>query len=368
MTSRQVVTAGLALVTLWALLSTAGFVRIGDRPRGDGPAETREAVGPRPRRVQAETRARVRSVLAGAGLDPSLVLTAGRPRSVTTSKDGGRGIFAETVYRVGGKRVILRQSTAAPPGARVRSVYVPDVPGTAQSPLDFYWADRGFILSLSRTAAGSAGDLRWYSGTPEGAHPSASADTAPRIKRDPIPYPKARKRQMARYSKRHYGKRAWRLIDPPVLVLHLTAGESYRSAWNHFASNAPNRGELPGVCAHFIIGKRGNIYRLVRLGIRCRHAIGLNHRSIGIEMVQEIGSGSHWAATQVLRRRPQIRAALGLTRYLRERFGIRMRNLIGHAMANDSPYFKDLEGWRNDHTDWLARDVRKFRKRLRRLK
>jgi hypothetical protein len=203
----------------------------------------------------------------------------------------------------------------------------------------------------------------------EGGHPSASTDAAaPRIKRDPIPYPKARKRQMARYSKRHYGKRTWRLTDPPVIVLHLTAGSSYRSAWNHFASNARNRGELPGVCAHFIVGKRGNIYRLVRLGIRCRHAIGINHRSIGIEMVQEIGPGSHWAATQVLRRRPQIRAALKLTRYLKGQFGIRMRNLIGHAMANDSPYFKDLEGWRNDHTDWLARDVRKFRKRLRQLK
>ena len=34
-----------------------------------------------------------------------------------------------------------------------------------------------------------------------------------------------------------------------------------------------------------------------------------------------------------------------------------MRDVIGHAMANHSPYFKDLEGWRNDHTDWLRRDV-----------
>ena len=41
--------------------------------------------------------------------------------------------------------------------------------------------------------------------------------------------------------------------------------------------------------------------------------------------------------------------------------------MIGHAMANHSPYFKDLEGWRNDHTDWLRRDVLKFRRRLQRL-
>ena len=44
-----------------------------------------------------------------------------------------------------------------------------------------------------------------------------------------------------------------------------------------------------------------------------------------------------------------------------------MRDIIGHAMANDSPYFKDLEGWRNDHTDWLRSDVKKFRHRLRRM-
>jgi hypothetical protein len=191
--------------------------------------------------------------------------------------------------------------------------------------------------------------------------------SAPKVKNDLIPYPKKRKRQMARYSKRHYGKRKWILSDPPVIVLHLTSGSSYRSAWNHFASNAPNRGELPGVCAHFIVGKRGTIYRVVPTKIRCRHAIGLNHKSIGIEMVQEIGSGSHWAAKQVLKRRPQIRAALRLTAHLKDRFGIRLRNVIGHAMANDSPFFKDRQGWRNDHTDWLARDVRRFRTRLRRF-
>ena len=32
-------------------------------------------------------------------------------------------------------------------------------------------------------------------------------------------------------------------------------------------------------------------------------------------------------------------------------------------MANDDPHFKDLEGWHNDHTDWLKRDVSEFRQR-----
>jgi N-acetyl-anhydromuramyl-L-alanine amidase AmpD len=172
---------------------------------------------------------------------------------------------------------------------------------------------------------------------------------------------------MALYSKRHYGGRRWRLIHRRVIVLHFTGGNSYSSAWNTFASNSPNHGELPGVCAHFIIGKRGTIHKLVSLKIRCRHAIGLNYTAIGIEMVQPTGAGAHWADRQILQRRRQIRSALHLVRWLRSRFRIRMRNVIGHAMANSSPFFKDLEGWTNTHTDWLRRDVKVFRRRLRQI-
>ncbi|MEK6328185.1 MAG: DUF2817 domain-containing protein [Actinomycetota bacterium] len=189
----------------------------------------------------------------------------------------------------------------------------------------------------------------------------------PPIDRDPIPYGRERKRQMAGYSARHYGRRRWRLRHPRAIVLHFTAGPSYRSAWETFASNAPNLGELPGVCSHFVVEKRGRIHRVVKPRIRCRHTIGLNHRSLGIEMVQEAGRGSHWADRQILRRDRQIHAALHLVGWLKQRFGIKLRNVIGHAMANDSPYFKDLQGWRNDHTDWLRRDVRTFRHRLERL-
>jgi N-acetyl-anhydromuramyl-L-alanine amidase AmpD len=190
----------------------------------------------------------------------------------------------------------------------------------------------------------------------------------PRIDHDPIPYGRERKQQMAAYSKRHYGHRHWRLVKPSVIVLHFTGGSGYESAWNTFAANVPARGELPGVCTHYVVGKDGVVHRLVRLAIRCRHAIGLNHRSIGIEMVQPAGEGSHWAARQILGRRRQVRSALKLVGYLRARFGIKMRDVIGHAMANTSPYFKDLRGWRNDHVDWLRRDVEVFRHRLARIR
>ena len=189
----------------------------------------------------------------------------------------------------------------------------------------------------------------------------------PPIKADPIPYGHKRKHQMARYSKRHYGQPRWHLRDPKVIVLHFTAGPSYQSAWQVFASNAPNNGELPGVCSHFVVDQDGTAYRTVRPSIRCRHAIGLNYTAIGVEMVQETGSGSHWADEQILHRHKQIHKALRLVGWLKQQNGIKMRNIIGHAMANQSPFFKDLEGWRNDHTDWLKRDVKTFRQRLHRL-
>jgi N-acetylmuramoyl-L-alanine amidase len=205
---------------------------------------------------------------------------------------------------------------------------------------------------------------------PAYATPMAAQDAAvrrPRVEWDPIPYSGERKRQMAAYSARHYGHRRWRLRHRRVIVLHFTAGSSYGSAWNTFASNSPARGELPGVCTHYVVPRGGVIHQLVRLGTRCRHAVGLNHRSIGIEMVQPLGRGSHWAAQRIMQRRAQIRSVLRLVRYLRARFDVPMRHVIGHAMANSSPFFKDLRGWRNDHTDWLRRDVREFRRRLARI-
>jgi N-acetylmuramoyl-L-alanine amidase len=166
---------------------------------------------------------------------------------------------------------------------------------------------------------------------------TSAAAAKPGIVDDHISYGDQRRGQMAGYSERHYGEREWRLRDPDAIVLH------------------------------YVVKQGGKIAELVPPRIRCRHTIGLNHRSIGIEMVQEAGAGPAWADRQILERKPQIRAALRLVDWLQRRFGIATGDVIGHSMANDSPYFKDLRGWRNDHSDWLKKDVRVFRKRLGRL-
>ena len=184
----------------------------------------------------------------------------------------------------------------------------------------------------------------------------------PHTKFDPIPYGKARKRQMANYSNRHYGKRSWRLTRPDVIVLHYTATSTYSPVFNTFAANSPSLGERPGVCSQFVVEKDGTIHQLTRLSVRCRHTIGLNHRSVGIEMVQQSLASKHGSDRAILDRKRQIRSATKLTAWLKQRYRVKMQDVIGHAMANQSPKFKDLEGWRNDHSDWLGADVRKFRK------
>ncbi len=182
---------------------------------------------------------------------------------------------------------------------------------------------------------------------------------------DLIPYGPVRQAQMAAYAKRHYGVES-ATLRPKVIVLHFTDGGSWQGARNTFAADAPDLGELPGTCSHYVIDQAGVVHQLVPLTLMCRHTVGLNATAIGIEFVQNTaGHDSHWADQQILDRGDQLAAGLALVRRLQQRYHISDDNVIGHAMANRSPFFHDLEGWRNTHTDWLAQDVAVFRERLR---
>ena len=108
---------------------------------------------------------------------------------------------------------------------------------------------------------------------------------SPRIVVKPIPFGPARLAETRAYAGRHYHLDTWRLRRPRVIVEHYTASDSFASAYSTFASNAANLGELPGVCAHYVIDTDGTIYRLVPTSIICRHTVGLNWTAIGIEHV-----------------------------------------------------------------------------------
>ena len=179
-----------------------------------------------------------------------------------------------------------------------------------------------------------------------------------------LPYPQQRKDEMTDYARRHYGI-ASAHVDPQVIVVHFTESDTAAAAYNTFAADVPNRGEWPGTCAHFIVDQDGTVYATVPTDLMCRHAIGLNHVAIGIEIVQAThGHTSTWAEQQILARPAQIDAVLRLVRELQARYGIGAGDVIGHAMANGHRLFVDKLGWRNDHTDWSAASIAVLRQRL----
>jgi len=211
------------------------------------------------------------------------------------------------------------------------------------------------VALLAPTAAAHATAQATAQATPAPA-PNAKK---PAIVWKKIPFGPKRRRQMAAYSKRHYGVRTWRLRHPHVIVEHFTGGTSFSSAWNTFAANGPDLGELPGTCAHFIIDTDGTIYQLVPLGTRCRHTVGLNYTAIGIE---DVGQSD----AQVLDDAKQIASSYKLTLWLMQRLHIQLRNVIGHNESLISPYHKELyASWRcQTHSDWNHKDMRRYRKHL----
>jgi beta-N-acetylhexosaminidase len=163
---------------------------------------------------------------------------------------------------------------------------------------------------------------------------------------------------MRRYALRHYGIDDHRLVDPRVIVLHLSVTDTAQAVFNTFAPNRPDPelGELPGVCTHYVVAKNGFVFQLVSRRLMCRHTVGLNHTSFGIEHVGHSEAG-------VFARRRQLRASLALAGWLQARYGIRTRNVIGHNESLRSPYHRErVERLRRQtHADFPRRVARRYR-------
>jgi N-acetylmuramoyl-L-alanine amidase len=183
----------------------------------------------------------------------------------------------------------------------------------------------------------------------------------PTIVQRPIPFGAKRKRETAAYAQRHYGIDSYRLTRPHVIVEHYTVTSSFQATWNTFAPDVPDveLHELPGVCSHFVIDRDGTIYQLVPSSIMCRHTVGLNWTAIGIE---HVGSSD----AEILDNPRQIAASLRLTRWLRCRYGIAIKNVIGHNESLSSPYHHErVARLRNQtHADWKHVDMQAYRRRL----
>ncbi len=237
--------------------------------------------------------------------------------------------------------------------------------GTATSWQNRHFPDAtAFVVELgegSLTRAQARTHARAALATVSEATATAAVAKPPMVQ-SRIPFPKERRRQMAAYSKRHYGEREFRLRDVRTVVEHYTASDSYESAYNTFASNAADVefGELPGVCAHFLIDSDGTIHQLVPLKWRCRHTVGLNDRSIGIEHV-----GTSDAA--VIDNRAVRQSSLRLTRWLQQKFSVPTRYVIGHAESLASPFHHELvdEFKNRTHGDMQPATMDRYRAKLR---
>ncbi|HUC00339.1 MAG TPA: N-acetylmuramoyl-L-alanine amidase [Solirubrobacterales bacterium] len=224
---------------------------------------------------------------------------------------------------------------------------------------------RATVVTLAAAAAALFVALAVPSPTgAAGAVPGASASAArPPITKWLIPYGPKRKREMAAYSKRHYGTYQWRLRHPQVIVEHMAVTSTAAAVYNTFAPDVPDveLGELPNVCAHFVVGN-SRIFQLVNLRTRCRHTVGLNYTAIGIE---HVGS----ADSDVLDDPSQFRDSLRLTQYLRCHYRIPIHDVIGHNESLSSPYHHELvPSLRTQtHGDWRHRSMRVYRAALRRL-
>jgi N-acetylmuramoyl-L-alanine amidase len=190
------------------------------------------------------------------------------------------------------------------------------------------------------------------------------AFSPPAIHQWRIPFPQQRKNEMTAYARRHYAIGSYRLRNPHVIVEHVAVAPSAAATRNTFVPDRadPELHELPNVCSHFVVDRDGAVYQLVDLRIMCRHTVGLNYTAIGIEH-------AGYTDGDVLGNRRQLAASLKLTAWLRCRYGIALKDVIGHNESLSSPYHREnVARLRNQtHGDWKHADMVVYRRKLRAL-
>ncbi len=276
-------------------------------------------------------------------LRPRVTLYYHQHKRLVDSSGGDR--FLERLY-ARASRLPFRK-LAALPGTATRwqnasfrgdTAFVVELPGGRLSRAAIR-RHRGAVLSLARAVA------------------------PPAIRSTPIPYGAQRRAQMRAYARRHYGVDSY-TFKPKVIVEHYTASNSFQSAFQTFARNQRDAelGELPGVCAHYLIDRDGSVHRLVRDTVMCRHTVGLNYAAIGIEHVGTSDAG-------VLGNRRQRSASLRLTRSLQGKHHIATRDVIGHAESLSSRFHREHVARlrRQTHGDFRRTSMNRYRRALGRL-
>ncbi len=182
---------------------------------------------------------------------------------------------------------------------------------------------------------------------------SAAADDHLAIVDAPIAWSDERAQLTLEYRRAHSDPAATDLtIEPRVIVLHFTGGDSAKATRAYFdhARIETGRAQLAragavNVSSHFLVDRDGTIYRLQPETRFARHCIGLNHIAIGIE---NVGDGAKTPLTDA-----QVAADAALVRELAHRFPI--THLLGHHEVmrfRDHPYYVERDpAYKNDKDD-----------------
>ncbi|MCI6158341.1 MAG: serine hydrolase [Selenomonadaceae bacterium] len=133
----------------------------------------------------------------------------------------------------------------------------------------------------------------------------------PDIIQKPVLWNTEREKLTREYALKHYGTEQAD-IKPQAIILHWTAGSTWKSAYNHFYEPKRDDGSV-NVSSHFLVDRDGTIYQLLPTDVMARHAIGYNWCSIGVENVGGVNGAADLTEAQ-------IRANVKLIRYLQKQY------------------------------------------------
>lgn len=136
----------------------------------------------------------------------------------------------------------------------------------------------------------------------------------------PLPITENRIKLTLEYSEKHYGFSQTEII-PQAVVVHWTAGSTFKSAYYTFYDETMSDGTV-NVSSQFIVDRNGTIFRITPETFLCRHAIGYNHCAIGIENVGGVNSVEDLTDEQ-------LQANIFLIKYLHEKYPT-IKYVFGH--------------------------------------
>lgn len=164
-----------------------------------------------------------------------------------------------------------------------------------------------------------------------------------RIRDKPISFSEWRVNQTLEYVNSRYGVKQSSLEMLPVMVVsHYTAMDTLEISYDYMNREQMEDGRSQlkkaggaNIAVHFLVGKAGDIYRLMPENHIGRHAIGLNRHSIGIE---NVGNDEQSLTTA------QVEANDLIVRRLAQKYPLKY--LIGHSeyrRFENTPLWEEMD-------------------------